>query len=106
MKHYRNIKPTWSELEYAELVYYSKTLKTTVISRAIFNKLLYILHSEFNLTYHLPNDRNQPEITQEEYENMSQRATRSFSCLEFICYEESAREQEIREQIIRKLKNK
>lgn len=107
MTYYNNLKPTWLELKKAGLVYYSSTLRRFVISRATFDELLHILRSEFNLIYHLPNDRHQSEITQDEYDNLSQRATKSFSTyLEFISYEETAREQEIRERIIRKLKRR
>ncbi len=107
MKHYNNLKPTWLELKKAGLVYYSSTLRRFVISRATFDELLHILRSEFNLIYHLPNDRHQSEITQDEYDNLSQRVTESFSnVIEFITYEEEAREQEIKERILRRLKGK
>lgn len=107
MKHYNNLKPTWLELKKAGLVYYSSTLRRFVISRATFDELLHILSSEFNLIYHLPNDRHQSEITQDEYDNLSQRVTESFSnVIEFITYEEEAGEQEIKDRILRRLKGK
>lgn len=104
---YRNIKPTWLELQNARLVYYSPILRERVISRRVLDELLHVLRSEYNLVYTFPNDKHQLEITQREYETILQYTTESFSTyFEIICYEEPAKEQEIRQQIIRKLKNK